>query len=73
MEYYAAVKKKLLHFATVCIDLENICKQNKQSEKDTAWSHLHVESNEQTELTSKIETDSLIECKVTAIMGGWGG
>ena len=36
MEYYAAVKKKLLHFATVCIDLENICKQNKQSEKDTA-------------------------------------
>ena len=33
-----------------------------------------MESNEQTELTSKIETDSYTESRLTALgAGGWGG
>ena len=52
-------KKKILPFATVWIDLENIMlSEISQSEKtNTVWSHSYVEFIEQTELTSKIETD----------------
>ena len=35
MEYYSAIKNKILHFATVCIDLENIMlSEINWSEKD---------------------------------------
>ena len=41
-----------------------------QSEKDnTIQSHLYVESNEQTELTRKMGTDSQMESRLTA---SWG-
>ena len=59
-EYYSAVKKKILPFATLWLDLENIMlSEISQPEKDKY--HMissYVESNEQTELTRKIETDS---------------
>ena len=63
MEYYSAIKKKkVLSFATVWMGLENIMlSEISQSEKDKYHMisfHSYVESNEQTELTSKIETDS---------------
>ena len=42
---------------------------------NTIWSHSYVESNEQTELTSNIETDSQMESRLTASGGvlvkGW--
>ena len=61
MEYYAAERKKeLLPFKTAWMDLENIMlSEISQPEKDKY--HMissYVESNEQTELTRKIETDS---------------
>ena len=35
MEYYSAIKKKILHFVTVWMDLENIMlSEISQSEKD---------------------------------------
>ena len=44
-----------------------------QSEKaNTIWSHSYVESNEQTELTSKTETDSQIQSRLTAVEEGQG-
>ena len=60
MEYYSAVKKKNLLFATVWMNLENIMlSEISQSEKDKHHMiHSYVESNEQTELTSKTERDS---------------
>ena len=53
------------------MDLENImlCEIS-QSEKDIPYDFTHVESNEQTELMSKIETDSWIESRMTAKVGG---
>ena len=53
-------KKKIVPFATAWMDLENIMlSEISQSEKENAvWFHLDKESNEQTELTRKIETDS---------------
>ena len=58
--YLARKKKKILSFMTVWMDLENIMlSEISQSEKDKHHMiHSYVESNEQTELTSKIETDS---------------
>ena len=61
MEYYLAIiKKKILPFVTAWLDLENIMvSEIIQSDKDKYHMiHSYVESNEQTELTSKIETDS---------------
>ena len=61
MEYYSAVKKKkILPFETVWVDLENIMvSEISQSErKNSTRFNSYVESNEQTELTKKIETDS---------------
>ena len=60
MEFYSAVKqKKNLPFATPWMDLENIMlSEISQSENDKYHMILsYVDSNEQTELTSKIETD----------------
>ena len=58
-EYYLAIKKKILPFATVWMDLENIMlSEISQLEKDkNHMISLICGSNEQTELTSKIETD----------------
>ena len=57
MEYYKTIKKKkVLPFATVWMDLENII-QSEISQLAYDFTH-YVESNEQTELISKIETDS---------------
>ena len=61
MEYYSAIKKeKISPFATVWMDLENIMlSEISQAEKGKAiWFHSYVESNEQTELTRKMGTDS---------------
>ena len=61
MEYYLAIKKKkMLSFVTVCMKLENIMlNEISQSKKDKYHMiSLIYESNEQTELTSKTETDS---------------
>ena len=56
MEYYKTIKKKkVLPFATVWMDLENII-QSEISQLAYDFTH-YVESNEQTELISKIETD----------------
>ena len=53
-------KKKILPFVTAWMDLENIMlSEMNQSEKEKyIWFHSYVESNEQTERTSKTETDS---------------
>ena len=53
-------KKKIVPFAIAWMDLDNIMlSEISQSEKENAvWFHLDEESNEQTELTKKIETDS---------------
>ena len=61
MEFYLAIKKKkILPSVTVWMDLENIMlSEISQSEKDKY--HMifsYVESNGQTELTRKMETDS---------------
>ena len=61
MEYYLAIKrKKVLLFVRVWMDLENIMlNERSQSEKDKYHMILlYMESNEQTKLTSKIETHS---------------
>ena len=54
------------------MELENIMlSEISQSEKDTSiLFHSYVESNEQTELTSKVETDSDREQADSS--GGWG-
>ena len=60
-EYIIAIKmKKMLPFTTAWVSLENIMlSEISQSEKDKyLWFHSYMESNEQTELRSKIETDS---------------
>ena len=61
-------KKKILPFVTAWMDLENIMlSEINQSDKDKYHKiSLYVESNEQTELTSKTETDSQIENRMTA-------
>ena len=71
MEFYFAIKKKKnLPFATIWTDIENITlSEISQPEKDI-WFHSYVESNEQTELTSELETDSQMESKMTAGVGG---
>ena len=53
-------KKKILPFVTAWMDLENIMllKEANQRKTNTIWFHSYVESNEQTELISRIETDS---------------
>ena len=61
MEFYSAVKmKKILPFATIWVDLENIMlSEISQSEKDKYHMISPIcESNKQTELTRKTETDS---------------
>ena len=60
MEYYLAIKKKkILLFLTAWIDLENIMlSETNRSKTYTIRFHSYVESNEQPELTNKIETDS---------------
>ena len=51
-------EKKILPFVIAWMDLENIMlSEINQSEKDIRF-HSYVESNEQIELRSKIETDS---------------
>ena len=52
--------KKILPFMMVWMDMENITlSEIRQAEKyKYLWFHSYVESNEQTELTSKTETDS---------------
>ena len=59
------------------MDLENIMLgEISQSEKEIPYDFTHVESNEQTELTRKTQTDSYIESRMTALEGGvslWGG
>ena len=53
-------KEETLTILTAWMDLENIMlSEISQSEKDKYHMiHSYVESNEQTELTSKVETDS---------------
>ena len=61
MEYYSVVKKKkILPFATVWMDLENLMlSEMSQSEKDKyRMISLRWESNEQNELTRKMGADS---------------
>ena len=49
------------------MDLENIMLgEISQSEKEIPYDFTHVESNEQTELTRKTQTDSYIESRMTA-------
>ena len=61
MKYFSALKKKkTLPFATVWMDIKNIMlSEISQPEKHKYHMiSLYVESNEQTELTNKTETDS---------------
>ena len=60
MEYYSAIeKKKILPCTTVWMGLENIMlSEISPSEKDKYHMiHSYVESNKQTQVTSKTETD----------------
>ena len=64
------VKKKILPFETVWIDMENFMLSDmSQSEKDKYHMISLMWNNEQTELISKIETDSQIEKRMTAKRG----
>ena len=61
VEYYSAIKKKeILPFATAGMDLEGITLSEIASQRktNTLWFHSFMNRNKQTELTSKIETDS---------------
>ena len=52
-------EKKILPFRTVWMDLENIMlSETSQTKTNTIWFHACVQSNEQTELKRKPETDS---------------
>ena len=50
---------------------KRLCEVQLTSQRKTnaIWFHLYVEFNEQTELTSNIETDSQIENRMTAYWG----
>ena len=66
IDYYLAIKmKKILPFVTAWMDLENIMlSEISQSEKDTYHMiHSYVESNEQTEQTRKMGTNSYMESR----------
>ena len=67
-------KKKILSFATACMGLESIMlSEINQSDKDKYHKiSLYVESNEQTDLTSKIDSDSWMESRLTPLWGGMG-
>ena len=69
MEDYSFVKKKILLFATVWMDLENIMlSELSLSETNTIWFHSYVESNEQTGL--KENGDRLIDGEQDYSSGG---
>ena len=51
-------KEEKFTFATVWMDVENIILTEISQRKTNTLSFTHVESNEQTELTSKVETES---------------
>ena len=70
MEYYLPVKnQKILSFVIARWTWKKLCylKQASQKKISTIWFHSHVESNEQTKLTSKIESDSETESRLTAL------
>ena len=58
MEYYSAMKtKEILPFVTTQMDLEGIIlSEISQTEKDTLWSHLYVESKKQMNKHNKTES-----------------
>ena len=60
MGYYLAVKKE--ENFTLCDSMngprEIMLSEIRQKKTNIMWFYIYVESNEQTELTSKIETDS---------------
>ena len=60
LEYYLAIKKKkILPFVTAWMNVVNIMlREIRQREENTIWFHSYVESNEQTELTREMGTDS---------------
>ena len=72
-------RKKKKKICTLCNTMdgcgEHYAKWNKSvKERQIPWFHSYVESNEQTELTSKIKTDSWTESRMTATVGkvrGW--
>ena len=76
MEYYSAMKmKEILPFATVWVDLGSITLSEISQRKTNAiWFHSYVQSNEETELTWKIGTDSKMQSRMMAKVGdvrGW--
>ena len=59
MEYYSAIKRRHFTLCDSMMDLKNIMlSEISQSKTNTIWFHLYVESNEPSERTIKIETDS---------------
>ena len=60
LEYCSTIKeKKILLFVTIWMDLlKFVLKWASQSKINAIQFHMYVESNEQTDLTSKTETDS---------------
>ena len=60
VEYYLALKKEENFTLCSCMGGpgEHYAKWNKPIRERQIWFHSYVESNEQTELTSKTETDS---------------
>ena len=59
MEYYSSIKKTILPFATIRMDMEIIMLSGiRQSKTNIVYFYSSVESIEQTELISKTETDS---------------
>ena len=70
--YYSAIrKKKILPFAAAQMDLGNLMlNEISQSKKtNTIWFHTYVESNEQTELASKVKT---VSWRAGWQLWGWG-
>ena len=71
MESYSTIKKKkILPFVTAWMDPENIMliEINQLEKTNTVWFHSYVASNDQTELTRKIKTDSQIESRMAAVV-----
>lgn len=47
------------------------CNLNNKENTKSLYDFTHMESNEQNELTCKVETDSEIENRLTAVRSGW--
>ena len=76
MEYYSAIKKEILIFATTWIDLEGIVlSETSQRKTNTIWFHLYAESKTETKQkpTKLTDTENGLVVARQGVEGGWNG